>query len=84
MGPAANVAEAAKLVDYLVSDEGAPCGLSGTVSSSAPKRGGDAHRQPRLGIAGVATTSGNGSELLDRLIETLGPMVRRFNAKAPA
>jgi alkanesulfonate monooxygenase SsuD/methylene tetrahydromethanopterin reductase-like flavin-dependent oxidoreductase (luciferase family) len=79
LGHAANIAEAAAAVDDLVSDEAALwfARNRALIGSEADV---EAHldRLREQGVAGVTMTQHSGAHLPDRLIETLGPLIRRF------
>jgi 5,10-methylenetetrahydromethanopterin reductase len=79
LGHAADVAEAAAAVDHRVSDEAARWFVRNyvIVGSEADVT---AHltRLQTLGVSGVTLTQHSGDRLPDKLIETLGPLTRRF------
>lgn len=83
LGHAANIEEVAAQVDHLVSDEAALWFASNRalVGSEADIEAHFARLQDQ-GIAGVTMTQLSGSKLPDLLIETIGPLARRFAARA--
>jgi 5,10-methylenetetrahydromethanopterin reductase len=79
LGHAASAADVAHLVDHLVSDEAALWFARNRVLlGSEADVAAHLARLRDLGVAGVTMTQISGSALPDRLIETLGPLIRSF------